>query len=171
MKRTVSRTLRFFFVKARVMYELASAKNINTRCQSRNTFHKGKFMKLLTVTMALIGALIALQVQAHHSFAAQYDRNAELALEGIVTKVEWTNPHAHIYLDVTGSDGTVANWNLELASPNMLIRNGWKRDSLVANDHITVTASHARDGTNTAAVVLITRDDGSELTFISGDDR
>ncbi len=53
----------------------------------------------------------------------------------------------------------------------MLIRNGWKRDSLVANDHIKVTASRARDGTNTAAVVLITRDDGSELTFISGDDR
>ncbi len=80
-------------------------------------------------------------------------------------------PPAHVYLDGKSPDGSVANWNLELASPNMLIRNGWRRDSLVANDHIKVTASRARDGTNTAAVVLITRDDGSELTFISGDDR
>jgi hypothetical protein len=128
-------------------------------------------MKLLVVTMALTSSLVALKSEAHHSFAAQYDRNVELALEGTITKVEWTNPHAHIYLDVKGADGILANWNLELASPNMLIRNGWKRDSLVANDHIVVTASHARDGTNTAAVVLITRDDGSELTFISGDDR
>jgi len=128
-------------------------------------------MKLLIATMALTSALVALNAQAHHSFAAQYDRSAEVALEGTITKVEWTNPHAHVYLDVKGTDGRVANWNLELASPNMLIRNGWKRDSLVANDHIKVTASHARDGTNTAAVVLITRDDGTELTFISGDDR
>ncbi|MES2627314.1 MAG: DUF6152 family protein [Pseudomonadota bacterium] len=128
-------------------------------------------MKLLIATFALASTLLALHAQAHHSFAAQYDRSAELSMEGIITKVEWTNPHAHVYLDVKGADGSVANWNLELASPNMLIRNGWKRDSLVANDHIKVTASHARDKTNTAAIVLITRDDGTELTFISGDDQ
>lgn len=128
-------------------------------------------MNLLKATMVVTGALVSLQAHAHHSFAAQYDRSAEVALEGIISKVEWTNPHAHVYLDVKSPDGSMANWNLELASPNMLIRNGWKRDSLVANDHIKVTASRARDGTNTAAVVLITRDDGSELTFISGDDR
>ena len=112
-----------------------------------------------------------LQAQAHHSFAAEYDRNVTVTLEGAISKLEQTNPHAHIYLDVTGTDGIVASWNLELVSPNMLIHNGWKRDSLATNDHIKVTASHARDGTNTAAVVLITHDDGSELTFISGNDQ
>lgn len=107
---------------------------------------------------------------AHHSFSAQYDRDDEVNLDGTITKFEWTNPHGHVYLDVVGADGSKANWNLELASPNMLIRNGWKKNSLQIGMHIKVSASRARDKSNTAAVVLITRDDGTELTFISGND-
>ena len=64
---------------------------------------------------------------AHHSFAAEYDTKKPVTLKGTVTKVEWTNPHARFYLDVKDESGAVTNWNLELASPNVLIRNGWNR--------------------------------------------
>jgi len=70
-------------------------------------------------------------VSAHHSFAAQYDANKPVTLKGIVSKVEWTNPHARFYVDVRDETGTVTNWNLELASPNVLVRNGWSRKSLM----------------------------------------
>jgi hypothetical protein len=113
---------------------------------------------------------VALPAQAHHSFSAQYDRDDEVKLDGTITKFEWTNPHGHVYVDVVSADGSKANWNLELASPNMLIRNGWKKNSLAVGMHIKASASRARDKSNTAAVVLITRDDGTELTFISGND-
>ena len=67
----------------------------------------------------------------------------KLELKGVVTRMEWTNPHAHFFLDVKGADGTVTNWNLELASPSILLRNGWKRDSLKAGDAVTVDGSPA----------------------------
>ena len=67
---------------------------------------------------------------AHHSGAAEFDSHKKIDLTGVVTKVEWTNPHAHFYIDVKDASGTVVNWNLELASPNVLIRNGWHRNSI-----------------------------------------
>jgi hypothetical protein len=73
--------------------------------------------------MAFAGFLIAgAPLLAHHSFAAEYDSSKKVELKGVVTKFEWMNPHAHFYLDVSDKDGKVANWNLELASPNMLVR-------------------------------------------------
>src|SRR5215469_14537855 len=84
-----------------------------------------------TVWLITFGLLASgLPVAAHHSFAAEYDAAKKITLEGTVTKFEWTNPHSHIYLDVKGADGKVANWNLELASPNMMQRNGWTRHSV-----------------------------------------
>src|SRR5690348_15612337 len=76
---------------------------------------------------------------AHHSGAAEFDSNKKIGLKGVVTKVEWTNPHAHFFIDVKDADGNVVNWNLELASPNVLVRNGWKRNSVKAGDTVTVT--------------------------------
>jgi Family of unknown function (DUF6152) len=67
---------------------------------------------------------------AHHSFAAEYDVKKPVTLKGVVTKVEWTNPHARFYIDVKDESGKVTNWNLELASPNVLVRQGWNRHSL-----------------------------------------
>ena len=87
---------------------------------------------------------------AHHSFAAQYDANKPVTLKGIVTKVEWTNPHARFYIDVTDADGKVVNWNLELASPNYLKRAGWSSTSLKQGDEVTVEGSLARSGANMA---------------------
>jgi Family of unknown function (DUF6152) len=120
---------------------------------------------------ALAGLLIAgAPLLAHHSFAAEYDSSKKVELKGVVTKFEWMNPHAHFYLDVTDKDGKVANWNLELASPNMLVRNGWRRTSLKEGDQVVVVASPAKDATNTASVETVTLPDGRKLTFMAAPD-
>jgi Family of unknown function (DUF6152) len=100
---------------------------------------------------------------AHHSFATQYDADAPVTLEGTVTKVEWLNPHARFYIDVAAPDGTVTNWNLELASPNVLRRNGWKRDSVEVGDHVMVEGSRARDGSSMANARTVKLADGTSV--------
>jgi DNA/RNA endonuclease YhcR with UshA esterase domain len=96
---------------------------------------------------------------AHHSFAAEYDAKQPVTLKGTVAKVEWTNPHARFYVNVKDENGKVTTWNFELASPNVLSRNGWTRHSLNEGDVITVEGSKAKDGANMAnakTVVLAT---------------
>jgi DNA/RNA endonuclease YhcR with UshA esterase domain len=104
---------------------------------------------------------------AHHSFAAEYDTDKPVQITGTVTKVEWTNPHAHFYIDVKDANGNVANWNLELASPNVLIRNGWKRNSIKEGDTVRVTGVAAKDSPHLGSASLITLPDGRKLTFTS----
>ena len=111
--------------------------------------------------------MMGLPIAAHHSFAAEYDSSKKLELKGVVTKFEWTNPHAHFYLDVTDANGKVANWNLELASPNMMQRNGWTRHSLKEGDHVEVVAAPAKDNTTTASATTILKSDGTKLTFMA----
>jgi Family of unknown function (DUF6152) len=96
---------------------------------------------------ALVVLAAALPVAAHHSFPAQYDIDKPITLTGKVTKVEWTNPHIFIYIDVPNEKtGAVVNWALEMGGPNALLRLGWKRDSLKPDDLITIEGSLARDG-------------------------
>ena len=121
----------------------------------------------LRITIGLALLVSAPPLLAHHSFAAEYDSTKKIELKGVVTKFEWTNPHAHFYVDVTGPDGKVANWNLELASPNMMQRNGWTRHSLKEGDKVVVVAAQAKDGTNTASADTIQKSDGTKLTFMS----
>jgi hypothetical protein len=102
----------------------------------------------LLVIVAGLG--LSASVSAHHSFAAQYDASKPVMLTGKVTKVEWTNPHARFYMDVKGDDGKVVNWNLELASPNVLKRAGWSSTSLKEGDEVTVEGSLARSGADMA---------------------
>ena len=83
---------------------------------------------------------------AHHSFAAQYDSSKPIQMRGTVTKVEWTNPHARVYIDVRDDSGQTANWNFEMASPNILVRNGWKQNTVKVGDQITVRGYLARKG-------------------------
>jgi outer membrane usher protein FimD/PapC len=80
-----------------------------------------------------------------------------------VTKIEWTNPHARFYVDVEDESGTVTNWNLELASPNVLTRNGWTRNALKAGDAVTVEGSKARSGANMANARTVTLADGRQV--------
>jgi hypothetical protein len=90
---------------------------------------------------------IALPLAAHHSFEAEYDFNKTMTLKGTVTKMEWMNPHAHFYVDVTGADGKVTNWNLELGALPVLIKQGWRKDSLKKGDAVTVEGYLPKDGT------------------------
>jgi Family of unknown function (DUF6152) len=102
----------------------------------------------------------ALPVLAHHSFGAEYDAKQPVTLKGTVTKFEWTNPHARFYIDVKDENGKVTNWNLELASPNVLNRQGWTRHSLNIGDVITVEGSRAKDGASMANARTVTLADG-----------
>src|SRR5690606_23196390 len=115
---------------------------------------------LRTALAAALASLLAaaLPAAAHHSFPAQYDAEKPVTLTGTVTRVEWTNPHIFIYIDVPDEEtGEVVNWALEMGGPNTLLRLGWKRDSLKNGDVITVEGSLARDGSplaNATSIVL-----------------
>jgi hypothetical protein len=111
---------------------------------------------------ALIGA--ASVGQAHHSFAAQYDNNKSVAVAGVVTKVEWTNPHVYIYVDVTDAKTQkVSNWGFEMGPPHMLQKSGWKRNSLRIGEEVAVDGWAARDGSNTANARRVTRKSTGEV--------
>ena len=90
---------------------------------------------------------------AHHSFLAQFDQRKPMKVTGVVSKIEWMNPHAYFYVDGKDQDGKVANWSFETASPSALEMRGWKRDSLKIGDHVTVQGYHAKGGLKHAAVV------------------
>ena len=97
----------------------------------------------------LAAALVARPVLGHHSLTTEYDLNRSVTVAGTVTKVEWTNPHAHLYLNTSGSNGSdVMHWELEMASPNLLILNGLNIDNLRPGDQVTVDANPARNGSN-----------------------
>ena len=126
----------------------------------------------LGVLMASLSILCAgITLAAHHSFTLEYDSNKRITLKGVVTKVEWTNPHARFYIDVTDEKGTVSNWNLELASPSALVRNGWTSRSLKVGDRVTVEGFGSRaTGTyrvNARSVVLA---DGRSVFSGAADD-
>ncbi len=108
----------------------------------------------------------AIPVAAHHSFGAEYDVNQPITLTGVITKIEWTNPHSFFYMDVTDKDGKVANWKFEGYGPVVLYRIGWKKDvTIKPGDRITVFAWRARDGSNWAHSREVTFGDGKKLMF------
>ena len=123
-----------------------------------------------SVVATFIVMLSAWPVSAHHSFAAQYDPSKSVTLKGVVTKVEWANPHARFYVNVTDADGKVVNWNLELASPNYLKRAGWSSTSLKEGDEVTVEGSVARSGASMANARLVTFPDGTRVFARSAQD-
>jgi hypothetical protein len=111
----------------------------------------------LTFLAALATAAAAAPALAHHSFAAEFDANKSIEITGVVTKVEWANPHTYFYIDVENDDGEYENWAIEMGSPNGLMRRGWHRNTLQIGDTVTISGSRARDDSfkgNARSVVL-----------------
>lgn len=116
-------------------------------------------------TWLAVLALLSLPalVSAHHSVVAYYDTNKEVTLTGIVTKIEWTNPHAFVYLDVRDEHGTVTNWSIETDSPNVLSRGGWSKKTLQPDDRVTVMGFPAKKQKAALRLVMLTLADGRRL--------
>ncbi|MDR0781253.1 MAG: hypothetical protein LBF16_11255 [Pseudomonadales bacterium] len=120
--------------------------------------------KLTALAVFAASAFTSAQVLAHHSFSAEFDANKAIKLHGVVTKVEWTNPHTYFYLEVEGAKG-VEEWGLEMGSPNGLMRRGWTRDTLAIGTEVYVTGSQARDGSFKGNVQAVVIADGCKRLF------
>jgi len=113
--------------------------------------------------LALGLALAAGAALAHHSFSAEYDADRPITLTGTVTLLEWTNPHARLYIDAPDDSGEVVNWDLELGPPNGLMRQGWRRDSLQPGTVVTVNGFRSKTQPHVANARTVKLSDGREV--------
>jgi len=122
------------------------------------------------VGLCLISFLFCLPalVLAHHGFAVEFDKNNPVTLTGVVTKMEFMNPHMYFYVDVKGKDGKVVNWAFEGGPPNVIYRQGWRKDTLKPGDTVTVKGFRAKDGTHLAACTTVKLPDGREVSAGAG---
>jgi hypothetical protein len=122
---------------------------------------------MMRTRLALVaGSLLVLAATpavAHHSFAAEYDRNKQVNLTGTVTKVDWMNPHMYFYIDVKDANGSVTSWGLENGNLSGLMRRGWRKDSLKIGDVVTVEGFLAKDGTHIANARSVKLSDGRKM--------
>ena len=123
-----------------------------------------QFVGIWSVTTVLGG--FAMPAAAHHSFGAEFDGSKPITLSGVVTKIEWTNPHSHFYVDVKDEKGRVSNWSFQGYTVNALYRTGWKKDvSMKVGDTVKVFGWLARDGSKSAHAREVTLADGKKLFY------
>jgi hypothetical protein len=120
---------------------------------------RGRSLALLAV--AALGA--AAPLEAHHSFSAEYDREKPITLNGTVNKVEWTNPHARVYVDVKDEQGNVVTWDCELGPPNGLMRQGWTRNSLRQGHVVTINGFLSKTQAHVANARSVHLPDGRQV--------
>ena len=121
----------------------------------------------LSVVTGVASLFAAAPAAPHHAFAAEFDINRPVKLSGPVTKMEWTNPHAWIFIDAKDANGNVQSWAIELVGINDLLRLGWGRDKVKAGDIINVDGFGARNGTNTANAASVALAETGELLWAS----
>jgi hypothetical protein len=125
-------------------------------------------MSSIAVGAAFLFATVSAPVFAHHGFSVEFDKDRPLTLTGTVTKMEFMNPHIYFYVDVKGQDGKVVNWAFEGGPPNVIYRQGWRKDTLKPGDVVTVKGFRAKDGTHLAACSTVKLPDGREVSAGSG---
>ena len=121
----------------------------------------------LSVILGMVWLLVTASAESHHSFAAEFDVSRPVALTGTVTGVDWTNPHAWLFIETENSQGNVESWAIELLGINGLMRRGLNRDSLKPGDLVIVEGFGARDGTNTANASVVTMAETGERLWES----
>src|SRR5207247_9343060 len=126
---------------------------------SEEVFVMNANIKVLIACLALLA--LALPIYAHHPFAAEFDKDKPVTITGTVTKVDWANPHTHIFIDEKGD--TPENWDVELGSPSKLRRIGWKKNSIKMGDQVTITGWRARDGSNHASANMVPPPTGERI--------
>ena len=121
-----------------------------------------RYPRLVIVAGLLAVVAVAQSASAHHSFQAEYDRDKPVTITGTVTELQWTNPHARLYVDEVGDNGDVVHWDLELGPPTALMRLGWRRDSLQAGTIVTVSGFLSRTEAHVANARTVKLADGRE---------
>ena len=117
-----------------------------------------------TIAMASLGVMVlTASIAAHHAFSSEFDQDKPVLLEGTLTKADWTNPHAWLYLDVKGADGKVVSWAIEMGPPNALLRRGWKKSSMQFGAVLKVERFAAKNGKEFANATNITMPDGTKI--------
>jgi len=121
----------------------------------------------LMIAAVLVAA--SMPLMAHHSFAAEFDSNKQVKMTGVVTKIDWTNPHVWFYMDVKDEAGKITNWGFEMGPPHLLQTSGWTRTTMKIGDTVTVQGSSAKNGTNRANARSVTTPDGKRMGAASSE--
>lgn len=129
-----------------------------------------RFLSSALVALAALIAVAVAPINAHHSFAAEFDASKPVTIKGTVAQIEWKNPHVWFYVNVKEEDGRTTRWGCEMGAPHQLQQRGWLRDTMKIGDVVTVEGSLARDGSKRANARTVTTSDGKTLGAASSGD-